>query len=523
MSLTDAFQGGLLTYLLHSTALVAMAGLADRMLRREAVVARQALWRVALLGGLVTASLQIGLGLQPLAGSWGLGWAQSEAASTRPVAEHAPVAVAFLPAAPAAATPTEGSRGWLAFWLGGFTLVALPLGIAYRRFRTSIASRQEIAEGEVCDRLRAVQRRGGAFFEVRLSESDRLSVPIAFGLVRREICVPTRALLRLTPEQQDSLLAHELAHLVRRDPTWLLLDGVFSAVFFFQPLNWLVRRRLRTLSELACDTWAVATLGDPVALAGCLTEVAGWTRAGVQPVLAASIGGRRSHLGQRIERLLDGSAAAADGHARAWLLAAAVVAAVAWLAPGVSLADRATDTDKGTADSTVTPLDDQPAPAPPNAPVPPRPPRRPVVRKVMPPVPPVPPSERRVAPVPPDHEDDEDVVVFERQERDIEEHARDLAAAVLRNAQPQINALSRDVEKTVKLALEQAQREMARAARDLENGHHGIENAARQLEREQQRLAEAKAQLAEERARLDEERQQLREERDRLRREHDTH
>jgi beta-lactamase regulating signal transducer with metallopeptidase domain len=561
MSLTASLQDGLLTYLLHSTVLVGIAWIADRMLRRDALAARQALWRVALLGGVLTAGVQTGLGLEPVAGSWGFGARPDVHAAPPMVLTDLPAANADLrrEALPHAVVRTiapaasrAGLDWWLAVWLGGAAFVALGLSFAYRRFHASIRDRREITGGDAHALLRAVQRRGNVAFDVRLSEIDQLSVPIAFGLRRREICIPSRALRALTAEQQESLLAHELAHLVRHDPAWLLLDGAFSAIFFFQPLNWLVRRRLRTLSELACDSWAVETLGDPLALAGCLTEVAGWTRTGVRPVLAAAIGGHRSHLGHRVERLLDGSAAAADalGRPRVWAAAVALAVAVAWLAPGVSLADKSTPSDQDAPTAPVTTLDDQTPPEPPAAPEPPAPPKAPrqkVQRKVMPPVPAVPPAPAAPAEpkvrrevhrdvrilVKPDADGDDDVLLDQRQEdleREIERHAEAIAQAAarvaeraIRNAQPQIDAVQRDVARTVQAALEKAQRDIEqaeRAAREAEKGHRGsMDEASRQLEHERKRLDEERARLDEERARLAEEQAKLRAERDQLQRE----
>ena len=59
----------IVTYLLHSTILVLGAWLlerrwADRPERMSGV------WKTALVGGLLTASLQIGLGVTPAAGQW---------------------------------------------------------------------------------------------------------------------------------------------------------------------------------------------------------------------------------------------------------------------------------------------------------------------------------------------------------------------------------------------------------------------------------------------------------------------
>ena len=101
--------------------------------------------------------------------------------------------------------------------------------------------------------------------------------------------MPPRAFAGLTDEQQEGMLAHELAHLARRDPFWLVLGQAIACVLFFQPLNWVARRRLREISEMLSDEWAVARTGRPLSLAGCLAEVAGWS-VGVRPPAGAGHG-----------------------------------------------------------------------------------------------------------------------------------------------------------------------------------------------------------------------------------------
>src|SRR5947199_109583 len=68
----------LLTYLLHSTLLLGRAWLAAKPLARWSVAAEEAVWKLALVGALVTASLQLAAGWEPAAGRWSL--AQAPAA-----------------------------------------------------------------------------------------------------------------------------------------------------------------------------------------------------------------------------------------------------------------------------------------------------------------------------------------------------------------------------------------------------------------------------------------------------------
>src|SRR6185295_6059610 len=67
------------------------------------------------------------------------------------------------------------------------------------------------------------------------------------------------------------------------------------------------RRRLRELSELRADEWAVNRTGRPLSLAGCLAEVAGWAF-GHPRLPVAAMADRPSNLARRITRLLDGGA-----------------------------------------------------------------------------------------------------------------------------------------------------------------------------------------------------------------------
>ncbi|HSD27085.1 MAG TPA: hypothetical protein VLL75_07245, partial [Vicinamibacteria bacterium] len=84
----------LLTYLLHSTLLLAVAALARLALRERRLALQEALLRAALVGGFATAGLQVGLDLRPLGGTLAL-----------------PAALAVPGSAPAAPGPSGTPAG----------------------------------------------------------------------------------------------------------------------------------------------------------------------------------------------------------------------------------------------------------------------------------------------------------------------------------------------------------------------------------------------------------------------------
>src|SRR5206468_4600875 len=104
-----------------------------------------------------------------------------------------------------------------------------------------LADRRAVSDGPLAATLAELQRSTGYRHRVHLTMARTISSPVALGL--SEICVPELALSDLGAEQQRSMLAHELAHLARRDSLWLAGASLIERCFFFLPLNPLARRQ----------------------------------------------------------------------------------------------------------------------------------------------------------------------------------------------------------------------------------------------------------------------------------------
>jgi len=341
--LTDFIAGWLLTYLVHSTVIVGAVWLiASR--RRVSDTVREILWKSALLGGIVTATAQAVVAREPLGGQLRL--APRTTGSFMP-AVHIPVRSDVLDRRPRVMVLRPSGTRWtnvlVVFWFAtaGGGLLVLTLGHA--RALRALGLRASLDGTPIGHRLRELLARAGVDRSVDLTCSSAIASPVA--LPGDEVCLPRRALLDLQPEEQDSMLAHEIAHLVRRDPQWLVLARAIEMVFFFQPLNRLARRRMQEVAEYLCDDWAVARTRRPVVLAKCLAAVAEWvgrTPAAATPRLhpmSAMVESGGSPLVRRVGRILGGRGApnARTPHAAV----AASVCALALLAgvvPRVSVA-----------------------------------------------------------------------------------------------------------------------------------------------------------------------------------------
>ena len=225
-----------------------------------------------------------------------------------------------------------------AAWAGLALLALARLAVAALRLRRLLHGRRPIAAGELAPGAAALGPALGLRAPVRLSAAERLSAPLATGVLRPEVCLPTRAVAELGADEQVALCAHELAHLARRDPAWILLARLAEAAAPVQPLNAWARRRLQDLAECLSDDLAVAASGRPLGLARSLVDVASWTlgERPFLPVAAAGALSARSRLGHRVERLMD-TARTLERPRRLLLPAAAIaVLATALVTPVVS-------------------------------------------------------------------------------------------------------------------------------------------------------------------------------------------
>ena len=308
-SLVDLMQsvlGWLFTYILHSSLLIASAMILTSQIRSER--AKDNIWKAALLGGIITATLQIVFDFGLLTLRW----------------QAAPEATNLLP--PAAAALAERSRAvfetgdtlhiptlFFQIWLLGIVIGLMRQLILRWQLWRMFRHRKSADSPALTQLLTNLTPQ-----PIRLTSSPFITSPVALN--RREICVPIRVLKEMPAAQQAALLAHETAHLVRRDPLWLTIFSWLETIFFFQPLLTIGRRRWQVSAELLCDQYALEQTNDPVSLAQCLATVARWVKQPPPSTLAALAS---SPLRRRVERALHTDVAAlraAEAHTARWVL-----------------------------------------------------------------------------------------------------------------------------------------------------------------------------------------------------------
>ena len=284
-AMSDFAARALLTYLLHSTLLLGLAALVRRALAERRLAVQEAVLRAALVGAFATTALQLGLDLQPLGGALRLQASARPDGPGTPAVLAAPVAdsrwearlvLAPTPAerALALASGVSWRKALASAWAALAAFGLLRLGIAALRLRRLLRDREPLRDTRLAPQAVRLAGALGLPASVRLSTAPHLDLPLATGVLRPEVCLPIRAVAELGPDEQVALCAHELAHVARRDPAWVLLARLAEALAPLQPLNAWARRRLCELSECLSDDLAVAASARPAGLARSLVDVA---------------------------------------------------------------------------------------------------------------------------------------------------------------------------------------------------------------------------------------------------------
>lgn len=167
----------------------------------------------------------------------------------------------------------------------------------------------------------------------RIAESEFISVPVTVGVLRSSILLPA-GWREWDDAKLDTVIAHEMAHVIRHDALTQFVSLLHRAAFWFSPLAWWLDRHLRDLAEQASDEAALSAGANRNEYAKTLLGFFETLQAAPQRVwwqgVAMAEAGRAE---QRVERILAWRGAVSMG-----LKKSVAVAIIVFAVPVVYLA-----------------------------------------------------------------------------------------------------------------------------------------------------------------------------------------
>jgi Tfp pilus assembly protein PilF/Zn-dependent protease with chaperone function len=150
--------------------------------------------------------------------------------------------------------PVKGGPGgprysdWI--WAAGFVVCA---GFWARRAWRGIPAVRAANQIE-----RDIFSRAIGDLELELRIVDAGIAPGAWGWLRPRVILPDGLSTQLSSAELEAVIAHELAHIRRRDNLTAAIARAIVSVFWFHPLAWWIERRMLAERETACDELVLA-------------------------------------------------------------------------------------------------------------------------------------------------------------------------------------------------------------------------------------------------------------------------
>lgn len=212
-------------------------------------------------------------------------------------------------------TNSRGIDAWHAALYGFLTvsgLVTLAIWVAAIRQLRRLQRLLRGAGDEMPDLsqlLRDVSWRFACPAQPALCIVDAAVVPLLWAKPGAPTVILSRELaLTLSEEQLRHVLAHELAHYVRRDHWTNVFGFLVASLFWWHPVAWLARRELNEAAETCCDALVLERFyGSRKSYSQTLLAVVDFVQSGelLRPALALTFG-ESSSLRRRFQMLANG-------------------------------------------------------------------------------------------------------------------------------------------------------------------------------------------------------------------------
>ena len=149
----------------------------------------------------------------------------------------------------------------LTLWLGGIALLAglviLRVGFSLRLIKTAQVAPNWIEQ----DVKEAAKELGLSRVPQVMMTHQRVS-PLVWCGFRPRLILPRGLWRQLDAPGRNAVIRHELAHLKRRDHWFAWLDLLIGCLYWWHPVVWWIRRRVREEADNCCDAWVMALMPE---------------------------------------------------------------------------------------------------------------------------------------------------------------------------------------------------------------------------------------------------------------------
>ncbi len=141
-------------------------------------------------------------------------------------------------------------------WISGFTLVILR-SILGESISSHIKNKSfSVSSDKISEIANSISKKMHLTRPYKIYYSEHITVPFVSGLNNFRIILPEKA-FEWPADKIEMILTHELAHIKRKDTFWIIVSSLVSALYWYNPLVWICRKKMIIDAEIVCDNYVL--------------------------------------------------------------------------------------------------------------------------------------------------------------------------------------------------------------------------------------------------------------------------
>ncbi len=163
---------------------------------------------------------------------------------------------------------------WLVLvWLAGATAIWVRVMAGILLTARTVRKSEPVTDRSIIEMQASVAKRIGMKTVVRITRSGAADIPFAWGVLKPVIVLPESS-CDWSPEALRMVLLHETSHIKQHDTIWAFVGCAATVLYWFNPLVWILRKRMVIEAEKTCDDIVLYAGSDAPSYAAHLLEVA---------------------------------------------------------------------------------------------------------------------------------------------------------------------------------------------------------------------------------------------------------
>jgi len=138
---------------------------------------------------------------------------------------------------------------------------------------------------------------------VKIGISNQIDAPITFGWIQPIVLLPIAICNQLTTKEIETILIHELAHILRKDYLVNIIISLNQTLLFFNPFSFLLNKEMSLQREIACDSMVIKYHPKKMEYMNALLKIAEHVNSSIpkKSTLTMGIFGSQNELLKRIQ------------------------------------------------------------------------------------------------------------------------------------------------------------------------------------------------------------------------------